>query len=90
MEEQKCKRVRNATIVGAIFLVAVLLFVLIYQIVAIAIEKREIKELKEKIAYYQTLTIDEKETLEAMDTLEWIKKRARELGFELKGEYALD
>lgn len=90
MEEQKRKRIHNATIVGAIFLAVVLLVVLVYQIVAISIEKRDLKALKEQIAYYQSLTEEERNSLEAMDTLEWIKARARELGFELKGDYALD
>ena len=90
MEKQKLKRVLNATIIGAILLVVVLVFVLVYQLVKIGNEKRDIQELKDKIAYYQTLTEAEKNDLVGMNTKEWIEQRARELGFVLEGDYALD
>ncbi len=90
MEEQKYKRVRNAVIFGAVLLVIVLLSILIFQLVKIKNDRKELQYLKEQIAVYRTLTEEEKDSLEAMNTREWIEQKARELGLTLEGDFALD
>ena len=90
MEEQKLKRVRNAGIVGAILLIVILLSVLIFQLVKIGNEKRELSELQDAIKNFQQLTDEEKTYTENMNTREWIEQRARELGLKLEGDFALD
>jgi cell division protein FtsL len=90
MEEQKLKRVRNAGIVGAILLIVILLSVLIFQLVKIGNEKRELSELQDAIKNYQQLTDEERTSTENMNTREWIEQRARELGLKLEGDFALD
>ncbi len=90
MEEQKLKRVRNAGIVGAILLIVILLSVLIFQLVKIGNEKRELSELQDAIKNYQQLTDEERTYTENMNTREWIEQRARELGLKLEGDFALD
>ncbi len=90
MEEQKLKRVRNAGIVGAILLIVILLSVLIFQLVKIGNEKRELSELQDAIKNYQQLTDKEKTYIENINTREWIEQRARELGLKLEGDFALD
>ena len=90
MEEQKLKRVRNAGIVGAILLIVILLSVLIFQLVKIGKEKRELSELQDAIKNYQQLTDEERMYTENMNTREWIEQRARELGLKLEGDFALD
>ncbi len=90
MEEQKLKRVRSALIVGSILLVLVLLSILIFQLVKIKNERKELDFLKEQITIYKTLTEDERKLLKNMETREWIEQTARELGLLLEGDYALD
>lgn len=90
MEEQKLKRVRSALIVGSILLVLVLLSILIFQLVKIKNERKELDFLKEQISIYKTLTEDERKLLKNMETREWIEQTARELGLLLEGDYALD
>lgn len=90
MEEQKLKRVRNAGIVGAVLLVIILLSILIFQLVKINKEKKELAILQDEIAKYQLLTDEEKQLKDAMETRDWIIQRAGELGLTLEGDYALD
>ena len=90
MEEQKLKRVRNAVVFGAVLLAIVLLAILIFQLVKIKKDRQELDYLKEQIAIYRELTSEERDSLEAMNTREWIEQTARELGLTLEGDYALD
>ena len=90
MEEQKYKRVRNAVIFGAVLLVVVLISILVFQLIKIRKDRQELEVLKEQISIYRALTAEEKETLGAMSTREWIEQKARELGLTLEGDFALD
>lgn len=90
MEKEKYSRTINALKFGAVLLLVILLGILIYQLVSLKIYKNDVNELKDKIAYYNTLTETERETIEARSTLEWIEQRARELGLSLDGDIRLN
>lgn len=85
-QTEKSKRVHNALKVGAIVLLVVLLALLIYQVVAIIVTKNKYDELVDKIAYYQELVLEGTEKEEIYKTEEWIKQRARELGYYFPGD----
>ena len=80
-QTEKSKRVNNALKVGAILLLVVLLALLAYQVVAIIVTKNNYNELVNKISYYQQLVLEGTEKEEIYRTEEWIKERARELGY---------
>lgn len=86
MTEEKARRIKIATIVGAVLLLAILLTVMIYQWIAIGVKRRHIDELNAKIEYYIEIKDDADKVLEARDTKEWIERRARELGYVFKDD----
>ncbi|MBE7089711.1 MAG: hypothetical protein E7362_02785 [Clostridiales bacterium] len=86
MTEEKRRRIKIATIVGAVLLLAILLTVMIYQWIAIGVKRRYIDELNAKIEYYIDIKDDADKVLEARDTKEWIERRARELGYVFKDD----
>ena len=90
MEEQKKKRVFNAVIVGAILFLVIISSIWIVTIVIKNKEQKARELLLQDIAYYQTLTEEERAKIEAMQTRESIIQRAYELGLKLEGDYAID
>lgn len=81
MTEEKRRRTKVAIIVGAILLLVILLAVMLYQIIAIQVKKRDLNELNAKIEYYRELKETGEDVLEIRSTREWIERRARELGY---------
>ena len=86
MNENKLKRIVVSSTVGAVLLIITLLLVMVYQIIAIAVEKRDYQELQAAIAELEELKEDGLETLEYRQTKVWIERRARELGYKYKGD----
>lgn len=81
MTEEKLKRVTVASVAGGILLLVILVSILIWQLVAISLEKNKKQELLDKIAYYDTVKNDKEKVLEAVSSKWWIEQRARELGY---------
>lgn len=86
MTESKAKKLIVATTVGAVLLAAILLLLLVYQIIKINTDRRNVAELEREIARYEEL-VEEGEDEEALRELKWwIERRARELGYTYPGD----
>ncbi len=86
MTEEKRKRLIVSATVGAVLLIVILIFVMVFQLVSIGNKKREIKALNDKIAEYKVLIEDETKVKEARSSYWWIVSRARELGYCFDGD----
>lgn len=86
MNENKLKRIVVSSTVGAVLLIVTLLLVMIYQLIAIAVEKNDYEELQAVIVELEQLKEDGLETLEYRQTKAWVERRARELGYKYKGD----
>ena len=62
---------------------------MIYQLVAIRIEKTRQAELEQKIALYNELIEEGNDTVEARSLRAWIEMRARELGYVFETDVPL-
>ena len=89
MDEGRKVQRRNAYIVGAILLLLILLAIMVYQIVAINIKNRDLNELNDQIAYYNELKASGAEETEWRKTLEWIVRRAGELGYRFEDDHLI-
>lgn len=81
MTEDKIRKIIISSTVGAILLLILLLLVMVYQLIAIRVERNRKVELEQKIAEYEALIEDGEETYEARSLRAWIEMRARELGY---------
>lgn len=89
MPESKAKRIIIATTVGAVLLVVILLFVMIYQLVTMSNYKKDIAELEKAIAEYNQMIEDGEQELEAKSKLLWIEREAKKLGYRYQDEIIL-
>lgn len=81
MNESKFKRLVVAITAGAVMLLIFLLIIMIYQLIAIGVEKSKERELLAVIEEYEALIEDGENTLKAHSDRQWIERRARELGY---------
>ncbi len=81
MNEEKFKRVVIASTVGAVLLLVILISVLVYQLIAIGVQKKKEEELIAKYEEYNKLTDEEKAKLEAVNSYWYIVQEAREMGY---------
>ena len=77
----KLKKLIVAVTVGAVVLLVFLLSIMIHQLISIGVEKREIRELEEKIAIYKEMIEEGEQTKEARSMRWWIEIEARKLGY---------
>ena len=89
MTESKFKKMVIAITVGAVLLVVILLSIMIYQLIAIAVEKREMKILNSHIAEYNRLIEENADTIDIHKSDLWIQITARRYGLRLPGESEL-
>ena len=89
MDESKKKRLIVSATVGAVLLLIMLLFIMVYQLVSMAVLKNKQRELDASIAEYEQLIEDGEKTLEARSKRWWIERRARELGYIFDGDELL-
>lgn len=90
MTEEKFKRTVVAVTVGAVLLVAVLVCVMVYQLIAIGVHKNKIASLNAEIERYKLLRDNEEKSIEARSSYWWIVQRARELGYVFDGDKVQD
>lgn len=90
MPEERAKKIIMATTVGAVLLVVILLFVMIYQLAAVSNYKKEIAELEKAIAEYNQMIKDGEDELEAKSKLLWIEREAKKLGYKYQDEIVFD
>ncbi len=81
MGEEKFRKRVVAITFGAVLLFVILFGFMIYGLVSISVRSHRIDELKEQIAYYKSLTEEEKERADACGEWEYIKQEARKLGY---------
>lgn len=86
MTEEKQKRLIVAVTVGSVLLMVVLLFVMVFQLVALSQERNKHAVLEQKIAEYKTLKEQGEDALEARSARWWIEQSARELGYYFDGD----
>ncbi len=86
MTESKAKRMIVALTVGAVLLLVCLLSVLIYQLIAIGKQEKELADLNAKIELYHQMIEDGEDTLEVRSTRQWIIREARQLGYIFDGD----
>ncbi len=89
MTEEKTKKLIISTTVGAVLLLFILLSIMVYQLVAIRIEKTRQAELEQSIARYNELIKEGNDTVEARSLRAWIEMRARELGYVFETDVPL-
>ena len=83
---EKNKRVKVALTVGAVLLFVILICVMVYQLLAIGVQRARAEELNNAIADYNTKYSEATDTYEARSARWWIIQRARELGYSFDGE----
>jgi len=84
MTEEKAKRLIVAGTVGAVLLAVILLAVMIYQMIAISVYKKQIEVYESNIAKYEQLISQGEQTKEVYALRAWIEKEARRLGLVYK------
>ena len=63
---------------------------MVYQLIAIKVEQNNIAELERRIAEYNVMIENGEDVLEARKELDWIVRRAYELGYQLDGDINLN
>lgn len=84
-EDKKIRLIISGT-VGAVILVFVLLFVMVFQMFKISAVRRKNAELDNAIMEYYQLIESGEQTLEARKSKAWIVKRAYELGYVFQND----
>ena len=90
LSEEKTKRLVVAGTVGAVMLAVILLFVMIYQLISIAVYNKRIENYNAKIAEYEQLIKDGENSKETFNALWWIEREARELGLVYPDDFDLN
>ncbi len=86
MTESKFKKVVVASTVGAVLLLFILVFIMVYQLVSIKIYNVEYDEIMAKIEVLEQLKSEGTNTLEIRKTSIWIEEQARKLGYRFDGD----
>ncbi len=89
MTEDKIKRLIVAMTVGAVLLIVILASIMIYQIVAINVEKDRKAQIEAKISEYDRLIEEGEESLIIRSNPKWIEYQARKLGYIHEGDKSL-
>ncbi len=81
MDEERFKRKVVAFTVGAVLLAFILICVVVYQLIAIGVSKKEQRRLDDQIAYYTSLIEDSENELDARRSKWYLELEARKLGY---------
>jgi hypothetical protein len=79
--QEKTKRLVVSVTVGAVLLFVFLVGIMIYQLIAIGVSKKEQADLDAKIAKYEQLITKNEQILDARSSDWYAKRRANELGY---------
>ncbi len=90
MDQTKFKRLVVSSTIGAVLLLFILLVIMVYQLIAIKVEQNNIAELERRITEYNVMIENGEDVLEARKELDWIVRRAYELGYQLDDDIALN
>ncbi|MBR0189244.1 MAG: hypothetical protein IJQ23_02530 [Clostridia bacterium] len=80
-DETKFQRIVVAFTVGAVILLAVLIMLMCYQLIAIGVKNNRVKQLKADIYALEQEYERGEDTLEIRRKAAYIERRARELGY---------
>ena len=72
--------------VAAVLLAVILVVVMCYQLVSMSVLKNKRARLKREIAELQQIVQSTESEIERWEALEWIEKKARELGMYYDGD----
>lgn len=86
MKEEKFKKIMVGVTVSAVLLVIILVIFWVYQLIAISVREKKIKELEEQIAYYEQIIKESNDDVEIYKSELWLEWAARKLGMLKKGE----
>ena len=86
MTESKFKRIVVASTVGAVLLLFILIFIMVYQLVSIKVYNSEYDAIMAKIEVLEELKKEGADTLEIRKTSFWIEEQARKLGYRFDGD----
>ncbi len=89
MTQEKQKRLIISGVVGAVLLVLILLIVMVYQMIAIGVAQKRRQELDNAITEYKRLLQEGEDTVKEVSSLQWITRRARQLGYIFDGDKLL-
>ena len=81
MDEKFKKRV-VAISIGAVLLFVILFSVMVYGLIKVLVTKRENTNLEDQIAYYRSLTEEERQKAYACELEDYIRQEARKLGYK--------
>lgn len=81
MDEKFKKRVVAITI-GAVLLFVILFCVMVYGLIKILVIKKENKNYEDQVAYYLSLTEEERQKAYACELEDYIRQEARKLGYK--------
>ncbi|MBQ7339996.1 MAG: hypothetical protein IJW43_03990 [Clostridia bacterium] len=90
MDQAKFKRLVVSSTIGAVLLLFILLVIMVYQLIAIKVEQNNIAELERRITEYNVMIENGEDVLEARKELDWIVRRAYELGYQLDDDITLN
>ena len=86
MTETKQKKLIMASTVTAVLLAVILLVVMCYQLISMSVLKNKRARLKSEIEQLKQIVQTTTDEVEKWEALEWIEKKARELGMYYDGD----
>ena len=86
MTESKQNKLIMSTTVTAVLLAVILLVVMCYQLISMSVLKKKRARLKSEIEALQKIVQETTDEVEKWEPLEWIEKKARELGMYYDGD----
>lgn len=81
MTEEKIKKLIVSSTVGAVLLLFILLSIMVYQLIAIKVEQKNIAHLESEIVRLVELKEKGEDVYEIRQLEDWIVRRAYELGY---------
>lgn len=80
--DEKFKKKIVAITIGAVMLFVILFCVMVYGIIKILVIKKENKNYEDQVAYYLSLTEEEKQIANAAGLEDYIRQEAMKLGYK--------
>jgi len=81
MTEEKTKKLIISSTIGAVLLAVILLSILVYQLIAMGVEKRRIKYFENAIAECEQMIADGENEKLAYSKRDWIIRQAYKYGY---------
>lgn len=81
MTEEKIKKLIVSSTVGAVLLLFILLSIMVYQLIAIKVEQKNIAHLESEIVRLTELKEKGEDVYQIRQLEDWIVRRAYELGY---------